>query len=159
MRWYQERVTRRDQRIAREIATSFGVEHLKFNHRKNMYGYFDIKPDKSHVICLPVKRDKRWFYSALLHEISHSVCMRHRIFPQYHFLAKIRDLTPKQRLAVRRTALRAELYVDTMAEGICRKLFCKLPYQQAYRRKKERIFLRDFWRDRWSIKPIRSYYG
>jgi len=147
MRWYQRKVTRRDKRIACDIAASFGINWVKF-HDDKMYDYFDISRNGSHVIGLSTERSRRWFYSALLHEINHSLCARERIFPAYHFIGRLADLTDKQRLAIKRTALRAELYVDRRAEMMCHKLFHGLPYQRAYRCQEDRKSLQDYWRNR-----------
>jgi len=69
----------------------------------------------------------------VFHELCHIICAREGIFPLYHSMGYPHLMTKAHKLAVRRTGLRAEVYVDKMAEKIFQAYFPDLTYNQSYR--------------------------
>lgn len=94
------------------------------------------------------KREMDVFISTIFHEVCHIIATRNRKYAMYHNS----DLDSQKDIDLfRRYALRAELYVDKMAQKMCKKLFPKVRYNKTYRSKREREYLKK-WLDRYPKK-------
>ena len=74
--------------------------------------------------------------SQFFHEFSHIICARENLFPAYH-RTKLK-MSKADKLAVLRTGLRAELFVDKMAKSISKSYFPGCPFTKAYNTKMDR---------------------
>jgi len=85
------------------------------------------------------------FWSTVCHEICHVLNYRAGIFPVYH--GRWSKYNEKQKIKVRQTALRAELFTDDMGKKLYKLL--KLPgrYQTSYRDADDQAYLRVRMRD------------
>lgn len=151
MEWHKRKPTKRDQKIVSELAQSLGVSRVYFAKRDlgcRGYCYYNDKTNWF-SITIDIRRhtDRRDLYSTLMHEISHGICFQQRIYPKYHIGQEFKQLTRKEKASLRRTALRAELYVDRMGERMFRLFFPELRYRRGYRTKNSQEFLRLYWQD------------
>jgi len=80
-----------------------------------------------------IERDSvETMWELLFHELCHIVCADEGIYPKYHSMSSAK--TKEHKLAIRRTGLRAEVYVDKMAEKLYNSYFPTLPkYETNYR--------------------------
>lgn len=90
-------------------------------------GYIYISLMKEH------NKNPRHVMSTLFHEIGHCVAFREGKFKRYHHRKMTENLTLEDRLAVVRTGLRAEQYVDRWGEAEFKKHFPGEKYVRSYR--------------------------
>jgi hypothetical protein len=85
-------------------------------------------------------------WSHLLHELSHVYCYKKNIFDNYH---NYRITTIKEAFRFNALALRAEVYVDRMAEDIYN--------QMGFKKKFKRKFVRSYFFNKTSLKFLKKY--
>ena len=105
---------------------------------KVVYTFEDVKylgatGARTHHIYLNMKyccSDERILLPTFFHELAHIYCIRNGIYPAYHSYNKNRS--KKEVLAIKRTALRAELYVEKLGESMMRDYFPTVRYAKSY---------------------------
>ena len=86
------------------------------------------------------KKEMDFFISTVLHEVCHILATRRGKYLMYHTFQNFES--QKGIDMYRRYALRAELYVDKMAQKMCKELFPNVRFQKAYRSKRDRECLK-----------------
>lgn len=85
-------------------------------------------------------KTERHVMSTLFHEIGHCVAFREKKFKAYHYGKADERLTAADRMAIVRTGLRAEQYVDKWGEREFRKHFPAERYVRSYRSKEDKTW-------------------
>jgi hypothetical protein len=157
MQWYQQKPIKRDEQIIRDFARSLlKVNRIFFaKHDIGCRGYCHYNHKTNWIsitLCLKHNTDRRKLYSTLMHELAHIICFQQGIYPAYHIRRSFRKMSQKDKIALRRTALRAELYVDSMGERMFRTFFPNVQYDRGYNSKESREFLRMYWQDEFQGK-------
>lgn len=128
-----------------DIARIFGIKVRFFKQTpKNDVGWTFMVDNKVHV-PVDVERfneDYQNIYSNFFHEMVHVLNYQEGYYPAYHNPKA--NLTKKQELMKKRTALRAEMFTDKRAKMLMKSFFPKLKFSYHYRNnKKSRKFLYD----------------
>ena len=80
--------------------------------------------------------------SFFFHECGHEYCKKNNKFKAYH-TPKFR-YTKKEKLAIMRTALRAERYVDKIGQKLMKEYYPNEKYTVSYKSKESQEWLKDF---------------
>lgn len=81
--------------------------------------------------------------SAFFHEMAHILAAREGRFPLYH--SSFEAETETHILAIKRTALRAEIYVDEKGRALQRCYFPDIRFIKTYRCESDRKWLREYY--------------
>lgn len=140
-KWYNRRITDKDLKYCRDFLNTFNVR-CRFNK------YMGCLDDKNNV-AIYTHKDKntkitlREFWSTIFHEFCHILCAREGVYKIYHL--EFRDNKNKRiNRAIRRCALRAELYVDKRAEKLMKIFLPDIPFKRAYRTKEDQEYLKEY---------------
>lgn len=98
-------------------------------------------PEHGSICVAIMDRSRSHLMSMLFHEICHCIAFRTGKYIGYHDL-KTKNCTRAQVLVYKRTALSAELYVDSMARKLLRKTFPSEVYLRSYTTKESRDWLK-----------------
>lgn len=134
------RLSKTARKTILDIAHSYGV-----NVRLEMFTDCSGMADYSNgVIYLNLSKDHnktmRHMFSTLFHEIGHCVAYKERKFKAYHHRKEEHNLTYQDKLAIVRTGLRAEQYVDRWGEREFKKYYPNERYARSYRNKEDRTW-------------------
>lgn len=121
----QMRVTKRRLSEMRDFLKHFNVSMAIIPHGESSNA--DI--EGSHIEIERNPLNVMWGH--LFHELCHIICAREGKFPLYHSMNQAK--TREHKLAIRRTGLRAEVYVDKMAEKLFNSYLPDLKYEKNYR--------------------------
>lgn len=125
----------------RQIAVAFRV-HVIFCNLRHAGGEAHMREN---LVKICTSQNNTSALQVLFHEIGHIHCYRNQIFPAYH--SKVQRQNRAQRLALVRTALRAERWVDAWGEREYRLWFPDGPrWKVSYRSKRHAQYLKDYWR-------------
>jgi hypothetical protein len=130
----------RKKRLLLDIAKMYGVR-LRFRKMPipaNALGTKSLINMSTSVL----RKRTAYLISTLLHEIGHIHCYHNGIFKTYHDPA---FGTSNDR---RRTAWRAEQYVDRWAAAEMKQLYPHLTFTYAYVTDEDRAWLRNYWCNR-----------
>lgn len=110
----------------------------------------------SHAKKITIASNSPHILSIFFHELGHIVAAATGKWPAYH--DPLVPSNKKKFLALARTALRAELWVDKWGEREFKKLFPHLPYIQCYRDANDRALLDEhvesIRREMWNPPPM-----
>jgi len=143
MKWYDEQISVYEEELMKEFVESFGF-NLKLNYDSclaNIPGMSNQSTKTITMNCIVADTYKR-FLSVLFHELSHLIAGQNGHFNIYH--NKI-DMEPtKENLnKLRRTALKAEMFVDKKAKKLMKSYFPDVPYMKTgYKSKNGRAWLK-----------------
>jgi len=84
-----------------------------------------------------ITRTRDSLVSTMMHEIAHLLAARQGKYSFFH-LKPVDEWTKADAIAYKKTALNAEVYVDTYAERITKMYFPDVKYERSYRTKKSR---------------------
>ena len=129
----------------KSLSKMFDVKY-RIMHLKDASGYADLSSDtifigKFFKKKVNKKQELDFFVSTVLHEICHILAKRKGKYSVYHSPTDFVSMYEYK--VYKRTALKAELYVDKMAQKICKKLFPNVKYDKCYRTKEHRQFLKN----------------
>lgn len=96
------------------------------------------------------KEELAFFISTVLHEICHILTARKGKFRVYNYIDPFK-CSKKERNIYLQTALRAEVYVDKMAEKLCKRFFPGVRFVKSYRSKRDKDYLNK------DLEQIRRY--
>ena len=119
------------------LARHYGVK-VRLIRLKNYDGSVSMR---SRVIYLREDLDSAMLLSTFFHELGHLHCRERGLFPAFHS-PYVRSW--RQVYAVRRTALRAELWVEKWAEEEYNKHVRGRPYVRSYEDEQARSWLVDY---------------
>ncbi len=134
--------------IVRSLSKMFDVKY-KLMNIKDALGYADLASDTILInkdfekIFKKKPKKKRVldvFVSTVMHEICHILAKRNGKYSVYH--SALEFVSMYEYKIYKKTALNAELYVDKMAQKLCKKLFPKVRYDKSYNTKKSRESLK-----------------
>lgn len=143
----EKALIKRRRRIVKDLCRTFGIRY-RIKNIRDAGGLAHIELNR---ITLDYRNPKSWskqkslswFISVTLHEICHILAHRFNKYPVYHS-PSIYFKDNNERLAYKRTALRAEQYVDRWAETLFKKLYPKRRYHRSYRSEDDKEFLRQY---------------
>ena len=129
---YSRPITKQDMNRAKKFLAGFSIK-TRFNQSSGWASRHQVV-----AIFTGTKEDPASvseFWSCVFHELTHILCGREGKYEVYHL--KYHLESKKIRNILRRTALRAELYVDKRAEKTMKMMFPDMKYHQSYRTQSE----------------------
>jgi hypothetical protein len=132
-------ISKKSKNKAKQIASEYKV-NIDFRIKKLSGTASCI----TSTISINSNRNEEKFFSALFHEIGHIHCYRNRIWPAYHYNGILTWAIAKE---FKRTAFRAECWVDRWAKKEMKKYFPMLKFDGSYdfKTKKGKDFLDEYY--------------
>ena len=142
-KWYERPINKIDMRRAKQFLNAFDirVRFTKYSGWASSKGSVGIytsgwEGDENK----PAKLSLNEFWSCVFHEYCHILCGRKGIYKTYHNTDDVNTV-------VRQQALRAEIYVDNMAQELMKSFFTGMKYVKSYINKYEREWLKKSFKD------------
>lgn len=144
MKWYDDMISVYEETLMKEFIESFGF-NLKLNYETCLPWVLGTSNQETKTItihCL-VANSYQKFLSVLFHEMSHLIAGQNGQFKVYHSRCKP-ELTTREIEILRKTALKAEIFVDKNAKELMKSFFPDIPYKGTdYKTKNGREWLRN----------------
>lgn len=123
-----------------DLAHAYGCK-VRFVDNLDCSGAAEYMYDIIYIsIVVEFNKSERHIMSTLFHEIGHCVAFREGKFKAYHYSKSDDRLTKADRLAIVRTGLRAEQYVDRWGEKEFKKHFPGERYVRSYRNRSDKTW-------------------
>lgn len=128
----------------RKIAKERGLKVSFLSRIKKQEAYADLKNRTVEIGIGDPTLTCSALASMFFHELAHFECRKRRKFKRFHTARQ--RLSRKDHLAIRRTGLRAELYVDKVGEEIMKDYFPNYRFGKSYSTMQLKVWLQDFLR-------------
>lgn len=122
-----------DNQIVQILCKKAGVK-LQNNWKTKKAGGRAFLSRRIIKIAATNSKNKHVFISTFLHELGHFYALDNGIYPAYHWYLQ-------GPAAYKRTALKAERWVDKWGRQLCQELFPEIKYRKSYNTKHEVTWL------------------
>lgn len=127
------------RRKLRRIAASYGIK-ITFRYLDGTMAGF-MSRTKPIFIALEKRLTEHQIISTFFHELGHFVDRAEGKYAKFYLITTMK----RDKVYLRRNALRAELHADATGKKLMKSYFPELRYLKAYGTKKARQFLKDYY--------------
>ena len=119
-------------KIFRLLCKEQNIKLILVKNKKFAGEYSRDKKDKKYYIKLNITQRKELLPAILFHELGHHYCYKNGLWKIYHSTHALNEQDANR---YKRTALKAEKWVDDWGEKECKKLFKNVNYYKPYHQK------------------------